>query len=402
VAQRETFGVVIPNFNHTRFLAGAIESVLAQEPAPDEIIVVDDGSSDGCESVVARFGTRVRGIRQENQGLAGARNTGIRAGATDLVGLLDADDRWRPGFCLAMGRLLAVNRDAAAGFCRAQATDENGETLPQVLGGGPVRPADIHQQLLRANFIIPSTVVLRRSALLAAGLFDASLRSCEDWDLWLRLLPRRRLVEHRATLVDYRVHGGSLSGDPEAMQYWTRQVVERRFGKEDGPPESWPAEKRRAVGGLYRYCAISSVQRRQDWGRAAGFLRRALHSDPTLSDDLDLFYELALAGQPVGYRGAAAPEVLDHGHRFSSMIELAFSEPADGVDRRRGLGTAYKALGLVAYHAGRFGLSREYLSRALGHDVRLWRDPLVMSDLAKSVFREWLAPPALSRPGGTA
>jgi len=393
--------VVVPDFNHTRYLAGAIRSVLDQTDPPDELIVVDDGSTDGCEDAVRMFGDRVRYLRQENQGLAAARNTGIRAARGELVGLLDADDRWRPTFCAEMRRLEARHPEAAAYYCQGQTMDDHERPLPQVVGGPAVPMDALYQRLLRANFIIPSTVVVRRDAIVAAGMFDATLRSCEDWDLWLRLLPTHTIVGLDACLVDYRVHGASLSGDPDAMQRWARTVIEKRFGAEGGLPDGWPPDKRRAFGGLYRYCAISTVQRRLDWGRAAGHLRRALQVDPSLAEDLDLFYDLALAGQPVGYRGAAAVSLDEHAGPFIETIETAFADVPDAARRRRGLGTAYKALGLVAYNAGHYARSRRYLTAALGCDTQLWRDTLVVGDLAKSFVRGWL--PKGAAPGsGTA
>lgn len=399
---RALLSVVIPNFNHTRYLDAAIRSVLDQTEAPHEVIVVDDGSSDGCEAVVGRFGDRVRYLHQTNQGLAAARNTGIGAATGELVGLLDADDRWRPSFCAVMTRLAVSHPEAAAYYCRAQTMDEAGRPLPQMLGGPAVPPADLYWRLLRANFLIPSTVVLRRASVAAVGLFDRTLRSCEDWDLWLRLLPASAIVGDDACLVDYRVHGASLSGDPQSMQQWARRVIEGRFGAGEGDPDGWSPEKRRAFGGLYRYGAISSVQRRLDWEAGAAFLREALRADPTLAHDLDLFYDLALAGQPVGYRGAAAASRMDHAGAFTRMVETAFADAAPAVDRARGLGTAYKALGLVAYNAGHYAVSRGSLSRAVATDGRLWRDALVMGDLAKSVVRAWLSKGGPTRAGDPA
>jgi glycosyltransferase involved in cell wall biosynthesis len=382
--------VVIPDFNHTRYLDGAIRSVLDQTEPPGELIVVDDGSTDGCEDAVKKYGDRVRYLRQENQGLAAARNAGLGAARGGLVGLLDADDRWRPTFCAEMSRLAASHPSAAAYYCQAQTMDDHERRLPQVVGGPAVPAEALYHRLLRANFIIPSTVVLRRDVVVAAGMFDATLRSCEDWDLWLRLLPAHTIVGLDACLVDYRVHGASLSGDPEAMQSWARRVIEKRFGAEEGSPDGWSPEKRRAFGGLYRYCAISTVQRRLDWAKAAGYLRDAVRIDPTLAEDLDLFYDLALAGQPVGYRGSVAVRVTEHMGSFVQMAESVFDDAPGTANRARGLGTAYKALGLVAYNAGHYALSRRYLATAIARDAQLWRDGLVLGDLAKSFVRGWL------------
>ena len=112
--------VVIPNFNHTRYVSEAIQSVLAQAYRSFEIIVVDDGSTDNCREVVSQFGNQVHYIWQENQGLAGARNTAIRAAEGELIALLDADDKWHPSFLEKMVSLMRA-RLHRAGAARSAA-----------------------------------------------------------------------------------------------------------------------------------------------------------------------------------------------------------------------------------------------------------------------------------------
>src|SRR5215468_11177635 len=97
--------VVIVCFNHGRYLAEAIDSVFAQTWTDRELIVVDDGSTDDTPRVVARYGDRLRSIRQDNRGAFAARNTGRGAAAASLIAFLDADDVWDPG---ALARLKGV------------------------------------------------------------------------------------------------------------------------------------------------------------------------------------------------------------------------------------------------------------------------------------------------------
>jgi glycosyltransferase involved in cell wall biosynthesis len=95
--KKEVFvSVIIPAYNQSAYLTTAVESVLSQTYKNFEVIIVDDGSTDDTPSVVDKFSEQVRCIRQENQGLAGARNTGIRNARGHLIGLLDADDQWLP------------------------------------------------------------------------------------------------------------------------------------------------------------------------------------------------------------------------------------------------------------------------------------------------------------------
>ena len=92
-------------------------------------------------------------------------------------------------------------------------------------------------------------MLLRKSIVLEAGLFDQSLRSCEDWDLWLRLLPEIEIVGSPKILVRYRIHGSSLSTNVEGMHQAAQAVIQKHFGEDDSQYDLWPVEKRRAYGG---------------------------------------------------------------------------------------------------------------------------------------------------------
>jgi glycosyltransferase involved in cell wall biosynthesis len=380
--------VIIPNYNHTRFLRAAIQSVLAQTYRTFEIIVIDDGSTDNSREVVAEFGEQVRYIWQENQGLAGARNTGILAARGDYIGLLDADDQWRPDFLKAMTSLIDQHPDGAVYYCLAQSMDVNGCDLPQVFGGPVLPPDSMFAALLRANFLIPSTVVLRRSVALSVGLFDRSLRSCEDWDLWLRLLPKVKFFGTYACLVRYRIHSDTLSTNLAGMQFAARSVIEKQFGSDTESPSTWSKAKQRAYGGLYRYCMISSIQRQTDWQVASSYFQKALHADPELALDLDLFYDLSLGSQPSGLRGS--PYQLDLETNKRQLIKL-LSQVFEKTDRqfprtlvRQAFGTAFMALGLVHYNSGYRSLCRRFLLKAIYYRPDLLLDRRVIGNGIKS------------------
>ncbi len=106
---RLSIAVVIPAYNAERFVAEALERVLAQTRAAAELIVIDDGSTDGTADAVARFGQRVRWQRQENLGIGAARNRGIRAASSDLIALLAADDLWAPEKLAVQAALLEAD-----------------------------------------------------------------------------------------------------------------------------------------------------------------------------------------------------------------------------------------------------------------------------------------------------
>src|ERR1035437_8563776 len=180
-----TIAVIIPTFNHARFLADAISSVLAQTHPADEIIVVDDGSTDDPAVVVAEF-PGVRLIRQENRGLSAARNTGLRSCGTSHVVFLDADDRLL-SIALEAGLDSAARRpDCAFVYGGYYQISTDGSTrgpdcLISVVGDG-------YLDLLRFNVIgMSATVLYRRKCLVEEGGFDETEQKCEDYELYIRM-----------------------------------------------------------------------------------------------------------------------------------------------------------------------------------------------------------------------
>jgi glycosyltransferase involved in cell wall biosynthesis len=383
----KSVSVIIPDYNQAHYLSNAITSVLRQSYPAHEIIVVDDGSTDESREVINQFGDNVRYIRQENQGLAGARNTGIQASAGELIGLLDADDEWAPDYLEAMLPLADEHPDVPVFYCMAHCMDMNGIDLPQFVGGPPVSPDWIYQVLLRQNFIIPSTVLFRRKPILEAGMFDASLRSCEDWDLWLRLLPSRKLVGSSRSLVRYRVHGSSLSTNVKGMHDATKKVIEKHFGSDEGDMSFWSAEKRRAYGGMYRYQTITFIQRQNNWEAALASFRIALEIDPSLASDLSFFYDLALGTQPVGYRDRGElPGFETNALQLENAVHVTIGAKELKPLRLRVLAMCYFALGLASYNLDKRARSRSYFLKAVLHHPGLIFDTRISGNFLKSFF----------------
>jgi glycosyltransferase involved in cell wall biosynthesis len=382
-----TVSVIIPAFNQARYLAGALQSVLDQSYRDLEIIVIDDGSTDETWSMAQRFGDAIHYIRQNNQGLPSARNRGIRQAQGKYIALLDSDDEWLPQFLESMLSLAARQPEADVYYCNARCVDEQGQELPQLAGGYLMQPQAMYAALLRANFLIPSAVLLRRDAIVEAGLFDqAMINGCEDWDLWLRLLPTHMFVGTMACLVRYRLHGDNFSNDLIKMQQAMLAVTEKHFGSDDGQWRIWTAEKRRAYGGAYRYCALTSLLRQHDWQACAQHLRRALQIDRTLTTDLDLFYELALGTQPLGYRGSTNRlDLTDSAKHIEDLLSAILADPALIEMHRQIRGTAYYGLGLVAYNTHHLGLSRHFFFQALRLCPDLWSNTQIIGDITKSV-----------------
>jgi glycosyltransferase involved in cell wall biosynthesis len=207
--------VIIPCYNQARFLGEAIESVLAQTYPHFEVVVVDDGSTDNTCEVASRY-PGVRCIRQENEGLAGARNTGIRHSRGSYLVFLDADDRLLPD-ALAVGLRHLKERPECAfvsGHCRFTAVDGSPlSTPPQT----PIE-GDYYETLLRNTYIwMPATVMYRRAVFETVGVFDTSLDAAEDWDLYLRVVREYPVCHHGVVVAEYRQHGSNMTRDPAVM-----------------------------------------------------------------------------------------------------------------------------------------------------------------------------------------
>jgi GT2 family glycosyltransferase len=179
--------VVIPTFNRLPMAREAVASARAQRGTVAEIIVVDDGSSDGTAAALAdAFGARIRILRTANRGVAAARNSGVAASTGDLIAFLDSDDLWLPDKLAAQIAFFADHPHAE--ICQTEEVwIRNGERVnPCAHHRKP--SGDIFEPSLHLCLISPSAVMLRRSLFERAGGFDESLPACEDYDLWLRIL----------------------------------------------------------------------------------------------------------------------------------------------------------------------------------------------------------------------
>jgi glycosyltransferase involved in cell wall biosynthesis len=210
-------GVIIPCFNQKDFLAGAIESAMEQRPRPWEIIVVDDGSSDDLRQVVSNY-PQIHFIQQDNRGLAGARNSGLKAASSDKLIFLDSDDRLLPG---AIESGLACFRHAPdAGFVYGAHRIVRGSEYIRTYF-----PVSTYRDLLQCNWVgMIATAMFDRAKLLEIGGFDESLAMCEDWDAFLRLSQRFHFASHDHGVADYVKHDNNASNDLRRLWTWIEVV----------------------------------------------------------------------------------------------------------------------------------------------------------------------------------
>ncbi|NOZ28730.1 MAG: glycosyltransferase [Chloroflexi bacterium] len=360
--------VIIPTYNHARYLGEAIQSALDQTYQDLEIIVIDDGSTDSTPQVVSTFGDRVRYVWQENRGLSAARNTGIRIAEGEIIALLDADDKWAPEYLATMVPALQSDESIGAAYCGWRYVDAHGKELPQI-AIKTVPPDQLYATLAYSNFLNVCGVIVRRACFDHVGLFDESLRACEDWDMWLRILPRYQMVGVPQALVRYRIHGRNMTADLERMATARRAVVQKHFGPEEGDPATWPPIRRRAYGGLYLNMALAHLQQGHRL-QAQEYLRRAFTVYPQLASKLDAFYEIGCAHQPPGFHGVFSH--LDLNRSVQDMLgslQAVFEDDVLPTELQRirseAYGHAYLALGLLAYGCRHMGQTRGFLLRAI-------------------------------------
>ncbi len=228
-----TVGVVVTTYNHAHFLHQALSSIAGQVRAPDAVVVVDDGSTDAPDRVVRSF-PGVRLIRQENRGLAAARNAGLAALDSDYVIFLDADDLLEPRAIEVA--LACFSRVPDCGFVYGGHRYIGADGVP--IGERYEPPGDDpYARLLRGNFIaMHGTVMYRRERLVEAGAFDTALRRCEDYDVYLRMAKRYPIAGYADLVAAYRLHGQNMSTDHLAMLGAALHVHARhRPGKGSAP-----------------------------------------------------------------------------------------------------------------------------------------------------------------------
>lgn len=205
---RKNYTVIIPTFNRASFLRRALTSVLNQTLLPSEIIVVDDGSIDNTEDVVAEF-SEVTYIYKANGGVSSARNEGIKRAKYEYIAFLDSDDEWHQD-----KMYLQLQSESLVTY-----TDEvwirDGKEIKIPKKFHKKIPTTLESEIEFCN-IAPSSIVIHKSVLDDIGNFDEDLEVCEDYDLWLRILLKYpiNLVDQKLT-IKYAGHEDQLS-----FKYW--------------------------------------------------------------------------------------------------------------------------------------------------------------------------------------
>ncbi len=262
--------VVIPAYNAERYLARCLASVFSQTLMPEEVIVVDDGSLDNTAALARDLGALV--ICRPNGGLSAARNTGIRIACGEWIALLDADDRW--AFEKLERQALSIRPDTVLVYTGIQDFDDKG-----LRACHPGIDSFIAKQMLRyRNPIVPSSVLVRRDAVMRNGGFREDICACEDWEMWVRLQREGAFVCVPDPLTDYYLHSTSLSADPERMLQALKQIMDTTLLAGLSGAQRWAWRHRISAVQL---CSAGLIARDNHLPGELGYMFRSVYMWPS-------------------------------------------------------------------------------------------------------------------------
>ena len=208
------FSVVIPVYNRQHLLNRAIDSILQQTRPAEEVIVVNDGSTDETSKILQQYAHQLKTINQKNRGVSAARNAGIRKAAGNWIALLDSDDAWLPDKLKQAEDFIHNNPDIQI-FQSEELWVRNGQRVNPKNKHKKIS-GDIFSASLPLCIVSPSAVLIHKPLLNEVGLFDESLPVCEDYDLWLRISQRYPVgLDPVPGIIKYGGHSDQLS-----TQYW--------------------------------------------------------------------------------------------------------------------------------------------------------------------------------------
>lgn len=283
--------VVIPVYNVERFIKTCLDSVLQQSYENLEVLVVDDGGPDQSISIVEQYNDqRLRIIRQENRGLAGARNTGIREARGDFIALLDSDDFWSADKVEKHVAVMLANPRCGVSFSASMFVDENGKSLNRLQEPFNKQNFNSAQIFCRNPIGNGSVPMITRSvfdqiAFKNAGLehiqyFDESLRQSEDIDCWVRIALQTETEFHYIDqpLTFYRLNSGGLSANVDRQfETWQRVLAKITYLA----PDFARKYGRLAKAYQYRYLARRLILEANTF-KACRLIWRALITSPLI------------------------------------------------------------------------------------------------------------------------
>jgi glycosyltransferase involved in cell wall biosynthesis len=267
---------LIPTYNCGSLVVQAVESVLAQTTVPSQIIVVDDGSTDGTCERLTSYRDRIQYIHQSNRGVSTARNRGIAEARHDVIAFLDADDVWHPRKVEAQLAALAQHPDI--GLMGTKGFDwpiARFPSLPDPIVFSLERVG--WQQLAVKSRFVTSTIMLRREVLTRVGDFDPELRRAEDRDLYVRVAKAFPVANLNLPLTGFRPGAGSLSRQVATMRQGGERLLHKL--KEDRQqPLSWVLS--RQASSYLDYTCANTCEAAGYRIRALGYLLKSMAAYP--------------------------------------------------------------------------------------------------------------------------
>ncbi|APE27934.1 Glycosyl transferase, group 2 family protein [Aurantiacibacter gangjinensis] len=218
-------------YNGARFLAPAIESVLAQSFTDFEFLILDDGSGDGTAAILADYAARdarIRPIIRENRGLIASLNQLLDEARSPLVARMDADDICLPDRFAKQVAFLSAHPDHSVVGCWAEDIDEDGRAWPVQHPDHPLMHTEMEEALREGrSVLVHPAVMYRRDLVRRVGGYHAAFRHCEDFDLWLRLANQTKMANLPERLLRYRHYAGQVS-----KRHATEQAVGAAIARE--------------------------------------------------------------------------------------------------------------------------------------------------------------------------
>jgi glycosyltransferase involved in cell wall biosynthesis len=244
--------VVVPVYNGEKTISQTIKSIQQQTFFNFEIVVINDGSTDSTlEELVHLREPRMKVLSYENGGLPIARNRGIANASGDFVTFIDADDLWTPDKLELQLAVLQQHPEADAVYSWTLYLNEEGTAFHQ--GDKLHFQGNVLPQLLLSNFIASgSNIMIRKQAIASVGYFDPTLRSCEDWDYWLRLAAHCSFAVVPKYQIIYRQSTTAMSSKVEVMEKHLLIVHERGFRL---APSELQLLKNQSLANIYEFLA---------------------------------------------------------------------------------------------------------------------------------------------------
>ena len=281
--------VVVPTYNRAHLLRTCLESIARQTYRDFEIVVVDDGSADNTAEVVAAFAPLARYFWQENQGIPGALNRGVREAGGEYVSFVASDDALVPEALEAEVQVLEENPCVGLVYGQAWEMNEKGRVIslrkPGFAQGSYIRSGrEEIRDLLFADHITCSTVMVRRSSLDDVGLFDLEYSPLgEDWEMWTRIAKKYDVAYIAKPLGIYLDHAGPAGNIYSRIDPWTLERLRRLYVEQViQDPEIghlYQGLRGKAFARHHRVVATRAYQARE-MGLARSHIRRALRARP--------------------------------------------------------------------------------------------------------------------------